>query len=298
MTSATKEEVDLQAVGVEDFHRAIRSISKQIKQAHSLPELSEMSERLYQMTQRAVANSKNNSPFDQSELFSEESRCLQEKIGQMEEKCLEEIDALLSDVIITDGDIDLMAHRLNLLSPEEIAEKLLELSQKLERYKQSKSSTGFIQKKIINSVKKLDHLSFRYLFPIFEELNEDSYQNNFAYQMQSLSSMFLNDDPRSEMFYLTLSPSQRTAIERFGKDRAKAIQNYITSLRDLAELAELFYFEGDSETLSYLEKLPKETLMALQQYAWRDESMQALEDMKAERIAQIIMQYLSDVILD
>ncbi len=297
MSGATKE-VDLESVGVEDFHRAIRSISTQIKQTNSLPELSEMSERLSQMTQRVIASSKNSLQLDQSELISEESMCLQEKIGQLEEEYLEEIESLLSDVIITDGDIDLMGHKMNLLSPVEITEKLLHFSKELEAFKKSKSSTGYIQKKIIDSSKKLDHLSFRYMFPIFEELNEDSYQNNFAHQMKSLAKMFKVNDPRVEMLYLTLSPSQRKGIEMFSPDRSTAILAYLESLEGLAELAEMFYFGDAKSAREKLSSINSEVRMSLQQYVWRIQPMEDLDAIDTELMSHILMKYLSDLILE
>lgn len=297
MTGATKE-VDLESVGVEDFHRAIRDISTKIKDTHSIPELSEMSERLYQMTQRVIASSKSTLPFDQSELLNEESLCLQEKIGQLEEQYLQEIDNLLSDVIITDGDIDLFSHRLHTFSPVEIAEKLLEFSKKLEGYKRAKSATSYIQKKIIDSSKKLDHLSFRYMFPIFEELNDDALQNNFVFQMRSLAKMFATKDLRAEMLYLTLSPLQRKGIELFGSDRKKAILAYVDSLQKLADLAEMFTFGREDEARRKLKALPSEIRMALQQYVWRIQPMEDLDEMDTEVISHILMKYLSDLILD
>lgn len=277
MSGLTKQEAK------EDIQEMVWQMSQEIKkdQTLSLEELCEMSDKLSEAS--LVAD-----PMTKSYCHT-----LMQKIEQIENHR----NHVLVELIKISGEIDLTSLRLNTLIPEEIAETIYELSKRLAGYAESASDL-MVRKKITIISKKLDHLTFRYVFPIYEEFTDQSGRNNYLFQMKCLIDWFRTNPIKAKACYQTISQEQRSFIEAFeGKDLSDKIDQYLKTLLELCAISEQFYFDQRIRAEKSFSKLPKSIQLCIDRILWRYLQADRLDVIDSSTIAKAIMQYLSDLIL-
>lgn len=277
MSGVTKQEAG------EDVQEMIWQMSQVINknQTLSLPELYEMSDKLSEVSVSADPITKN---------YCE---TLMQKIEQIENNR----NHVLVELIKISGEIDLISLRLNSLVPEEIAEKIYEFSKQLTGYAES-ATDRMIRKKITFISKKLDHLIFRYVFPIYEELSDRSERNNYMFQMRCLADWFKTNPKKANQCYQTISAEQRSLIEASeGNDLSEKMRSYLKTLLELSTIAEHFYYDHRNLAEKSFSKLPKSIQLCIDRVLWRYLQADRLDVIDSSTIAKAIMQYLSDLIL-
>jgi hypothetical protein len=154
-----------------------------------------------------------------------------------------------------------------LLSPEQIAGEIEELSATLHNISQRESFNQELLESIVKkSLEKVRHLQFRLDFPICEELCEFSYQKNFA---RNLTMVAQDLKEGGEEGFEALSAHQKEEILRgVGQQSSCAVKStktlqYLRKLQLLTHLAEGFLYGNMSKVIDRFERLDDKTKKAI-----------------------------------
>ncbi len=174
-----------------------------------------------------------------------------------------------------------------LLSPEQIAAEIEELTQTLKTLSQKESFNEELLDVIAKkALEKVRHLQFRLDFPLVEELCEFSYQNNFARNLKRIVQDLKNG---SEKSFASLPLIQRKEILKGMKDGAKTSPSfkatktlqYLRHLQMLAHLAENFLYGKAGKVIDRFARLDEKTKKAIENYLF-SASGQLFEEWKSE----------------
>ena len=163
-------------------------------------------------------------------------------------------------------------------------------------------NAGFLEKEIDETFQVLDHLEFRYHFPIAEELNEHSYQGNFIYRLMKIKESLKQGES------VSFSPELDIVIfkkARSRKEKIKAIDEYIVKMKQLTFLAEAFLYGNPAISLQVFRSLDKDVQKGIDQILWKFKGRsvsqlfgKSVTEEASSVMARVIMGYVRDNIMD
>ncbi len=161
-----------------------------------------------------------------------------------------------------------------ILSPEQIAEEIRELSNALRLLAGQKFYNEELLEDIVaQALKKVRHLQFRLDFPIVEELCEFSYQNNFARSLQQIVQDLRRGDEKS--FAILLPHQKKFIVRSMGAEkkslccRAEKALQYLRTLQMLSHLAQDFLYEDAKKVIARFDILDLAIRKAIDGYLFR-----------------------------
>jgi hypothetical protein len=208
------------------------------------------------------------------ELFSD--------IEKLEEAGVHEDLFILQQLHSLSSKADQLDLQFVFLSPDEIASHLDGFYKSINEIYSKKSYNKLLIKRLMKDcLKKINHLHFRLMFPITEELSEFSYQNTFSRKMLDIAS-------------------------KHDENNAKGIKSYIASLQYASFVAESFLFDDIEKAINlfdqlhpYVQKQVNQNIWKLSGTTYADLNTKLVSNHKLSKgmIAIAIMKYVSSVIV-
>lgn len=269
----------------------VLSIRTQINsKSLTLQDVQDLSEDLLTVVEktRLVAS---RTKWDQKskEFFENESFDLVHDLEALETNMLEKDLALLEEIDQISREIHRLDLKFSFLPPNDICERLRNLSDRLEKIQKERFYSDFVQREIKHAKKRLNQVEFRYLFPLVEELNLFSYHKNFAVRIEGIARAIekgnmspfesLGESQKNEIFR-HLARSRGSENVDFGKSlfyaqevtyisKAKAVRGYLASLHDMCSIADQIWHGDEKERIHCFYRLNEEERDRTEEYLWR-----------------------------
>lgn len=296
------EIIPLHSEEVEALGKKIQTVQKGL-QASSPPRLQnvlDLSERLMEVAERTMGNYSSD-----ARSLSEEKDQLIHRIETLEDHGMRNDLSLLEEVHEVRGILSSLSLEWVFLPPDEICQEIKSLEDRLQnltdKVKFCGYNAGFLEGEIDKTFQILDHLEFRYHFPIAEELNEHSYQSNFMYRLIKIKEDLKKGKSA------TFAPELDVVIfkkARTKKDKIKAIDAYIVKLKQLTLLAETFLYGNPGIALQVFRSLDKDVQKGIDQILWKFKGRNVSQlfgknvtEEASSVMAQAIMGYVQDNIM-
>ncbi len=212
---------------------------------------------------------------DGEELFDDLER-LRKKIWENDQKFLFELNKIESK-------IDSLSSQTFFHSPQENEEKLHSLYGTLKSFSESHGKKSYrLDQAIDKGFQKISNIYFELTFPIFSELNEESYLKNFIQKMKEIKEYFILDREKGLFHFMKLSSKQREEIyyslgklkgsedTRKGIDffhdektsnfeKAAAVELFLQELLKIAEIAKELLYKDENLALFQIQNLDTKT---------------------------------------